>query len=188
MEIEQIYYRDYSENITVKFSYTSQYYYSINIITKKDDGWSFNLHKEEFDQPYLKEDSYNLFDSNKDFMEYYTVKSTSGEKIGVFALQKFTWNRFLRLWEIHLNNNYRRMGFGSKILEFAEQKARELKVRGVTLECQNTNYPAIQFYLKNGYDLTSFDIVAYSDPKLNEFRLDMTKIFEPVSHKSFLRK
>ena len=55
----------------------------------------------------------------------------------------------------------------------------EADSRAVVLECQTSNYPAIQFYLKMGFKLGGFDCIAYTneDIEKHEVRLEMVHKF-----------
>lgn len=58
------------------------------------------------------------------------------------------------------------------MLDFVRRSAR---VRGVILETQTCNYPAICFYRKNGFRLSRIDIREYSneDIEKREARIDL---------------
>ena len=49
--------------------------------------------------------------------------------------------------------------------------------RALILECQNTNTKAIDFYIKNEFELIGFDLEAYTKDQGNsiEIRLEMGK-------------
>jgi ribosomal protein S18 acetylase RimI-like enzyme len=52
--------------------------------------------------------------------------------------------------------------------------ARQKKARMLVLETQSCNASAIEFYIKQGFDLIGFDLAAYSneDVKRREVRLE----------------
>jgi ribosomal-protein-alanine N-acetyltransferase len=50
---------------------------------------------------------------------------------------------------IIVNNNYRNNGIATKLLNFIENKYNN--IRNITLEVRESNYEAINFYLKNGF-------------------------------------
>lgn len=61
---------------------------------------------------------------------------------------------------INLNvvgRQFRRYGIGSLLLSCATDWAREKGCWAIFLETQNNNYPAIQFYLRNGLEIWSLD-------------------------------
>jgi len=60
-------------------------------------------------------------------------------------------------------------------MEESIKHAKNLSCRAVMLEVQSCNYPAIQFYLKQGFKFTGLDTLAYSneDIEKKEVRLEM---------------
>lgn len=58
-----------------------------------------------------------------------------------------------RVQELIVGRQYRRYGVGSLLLSCASDWARERGCWAIELETQNTNYPAIQFYLRNGLEI-----------------------------------
>lgn len=87
-------------------------------------------------------------------------------------------NNTARVWDIYVNQKYLRRGFGTKLMEFAEERARSWGCRAMIVECQSSNYNAIQFYQKNGFDLIGFDLIWYpnTDVQKNEVRFEMGKV------------
>ena len=69
----------------------------------------------------------------------------------------------------------KRKGIGSTFIKMAKKRARELRVRMIVLETQSSNFPAIQFYLKNGFQLIGLNVNSYSDEdiKKKEIRIEM---------------
>jgi ribosomal protein S18 acetylase RimI-like enzyme len=86
--------------------------------------------------------------------------------IAGFMTVKFeSWNR--RAWITHLYviENKKGRGIGSRLVGEAMSYARSREARGLWLETQNFNYPAIQFYLHLGFRFCGFDESLY-DPSV----------------------
>ena len=49
-----------------------------------------------------------------------------------------------------------------------QKRARELGVRMIVLETQSSNFPAIQFYLKNGFQLIGLNVNSYSNEDIKK--------------------
>jgi GNAT superfamily N-acetyltransferase len=62
-----------------------------------------------------------------------------------------------RVENIIVSRHFRRYGIGSLLLSCAADWARERGCWAIVLETQNVNYPAIQFYLRNGLDVWSIN-------------------------------
>lgn len=65
------------------------------------------------------------------------------------------WRSVARIEDLIVGHQYRRYGIGSLLLRCAADWARKRGCWAVVLETQNINYPAIQFYLRNGFDIWS---------------------------------
>ncbi len=69
---------------------------------------------------------------------------------------------------------FRRKDIGTALMKHAIAIAKQKGARMLVLETQSCNVPAIEFYLRQGFDLIGFDLAAYSneDIKRKEVRLE----------------
>ncbi len=81
------------------------------------------------------------------------VALADGAVAGGVLLDIEKWRSVVQIQEINIGRHYRRYGIGSLLLKCASDWARERDCWAITLETQNTNYPAIQFYLRNGLEV-----------------------------------
>ena len=65
------------------------------------------------------------------------------------------WRSVARIEDIIVGRQFRRYGIGSLLLNCASDWARNRGCWAIVLETQNVNYPAIQFYLRNGFEAWS---------------------------------
>lgn len=80
----------------------------------------------------------------------------AGEQIaGAILLNVEQWRSVARIEDIIVGHQFRRFGIGSLLLKCASDWARNRGCWAIVLETQNVNYPAIQFYLRNGLDVWS---------------------------------
>jgi GNAT superfamily N-acetyltransferase len=63
--------------------------------------------------------------------------------------------RYLVLDELVVDNNYRGKGYGTKLLEYLENQAKELNVSGIGLLSGIKREKAHEFYIKNGFKFRS---------------------------------
>jgi GNAT superfamily N-acetyltransferase len=78
----------------------------------------------------------------------------AGEQIaGAILLNVEQWRSVARIEDIIVGRQFRRFGIGSLLLKCASDWARNRGCWAIVLETQNVNYPAIQFYLRNGLDV-----------------------------------
>ena len=69
--------------------------------------------------------------------------------------------------------NNRRTGIGKALIQSTINWAKNKKCLGIMLETQNINVPAVQFYLRCGFEVAGFDKYLYKglDPDSNEIAL-----------------
>lgn len=78
-----------------------------------------------------------------------------GEVAGVILLNVEEWRSVASIEHIIVGRQFRRYGIGSLLLSCAGDWARNRGCWAITLETQNVNYPAIQFYLRNDMEVWS---------------------------------
>ncbi|HLX59085.1 MAG TPA: bifunctional aminotransferase class I/II-fold pyridoxal phosphate-dependent enzyme/GNAT family N-acetyltransferase, partial [Ktedonobacteraceae bacterium] len=78
------------------------------------------------------------------------VALADGQVAGVILLNVEEWRSVARIEDIIVGRQFRRYGIGSLLLNCAADWARNRGCGAILLETQNINYPAIQFYLRNG--------------------------------------
>jgi GNAT superfamily N-acetyltransferase len=85
------------------------------------------------------------------------VALADGQIAGGILLNVENWRSVVRVSEIIVGHQYRRYGVGSLLLSCAADWARKRGCWAIVLETQNINYPAIQFYLRNGLEVWSIN-------------------------------
>jgi len=65
------------------------------------------------------------------------------------------------LWDIRVEDAYKRQGVGQALFDMAVQWARKEGLTQLKIECQNNNVPAVKFYHKQGAVLSAIDEYAY---------------------------
>ena len=97
--------------------------------------------------------------------EFSILAEGDGRMVAFMTVRFESWNR--RAWISHLYvlPGYKKRGIGKYFIHRAKEFAREIGARGLWLETQNFNYPAIQFYLRQGFAFSGFDADLY-DPSV----------------------
>lgn len=126
--------------------------------------------------------SYNkVWETHTDDIDELNTIIEDGHSFGAFddnELQAWiicehrTWNNSFYIENILINEKYRRQGIGIMLIKNAIKEARKLNCRVIELETQNTNYPAIQFYRKIGFNITGVNTRLYDHSE--EIALFMT--------------
>lgn len=95
-----------------------------------------------------------------------------GELQGWIIGEHRTWNNSFYIENLLVNEKYRRQGIGIILIKNVIKEARKLNCRVIELETQNTNYPAIQFYRRMGFNITGVNTRLYNNSE--EIALFMT--------------
>ncbi|QTD43452.1 GNAT family N-acetyltransferase [Sporosarcina sp. Te-1] len=174
--IQRIYKENYLAGKKVRYCYTSEKYYEVDQ-EEIDKGWVFTLREECFDKPFVKSMEENIFEEYKEGAEAYTAE-VNGTEAGIMMIQEMDWNHTLLIHDLHVYPSFQKKRIGRKFIDMAKQRAVELGARSIVLETQTSNYPAIQFYLRNGFRVVGLNTISYSNEDVvkNEVRLEMAYI------------
>ena len=85
------------------------------------------------------------------------VALADGQVAGAILLNVEDWRSVAKIEDLIVGRQFRRYGIGSLLLNCACDWARNNSCWAILLETQNVNYPAIQFYLRNGLEVWSIN-------------------------------
>ncbi len=85
------------------------------------------------------------------------VALADGKIAGAILLNIDEARSVVDIQDMIVGRQYRRYGVGSLLISCASDWARNHGCWAIVLETQNTNYPAIQFYLRNGLEIWSIN-------------------------------
>jgi ribosomal protein S18 acetylase RimI-like enzyme len=97
-----------------------------------------------------------------------------GAPCGLLTWKESLWNSTLWLVDIRVQQDRRRQGIGSALMQWLQNTARERGVRGIALETQASNVPAIRFYQSHGFRIAGFHDRLYTN---DTFSADSLAIF-----------
>jgi ribosomal protein S18 acetylase RimI-like enzyme len=157
------------EPIHLVYEYESSFFYDVKV---KELGFEFVLTK--FDQPvhkHFEEDLFQPYIENPDVFTY----EIDSKQVGFIEGSIESWHQVYRIWNFVVKKEYRHQKIGDKLMKASIDQAKRLNCRAIVLEVQSCNYPAIQFYLKQGFTFIGLDILAYSNEDITkkEVRLEM---------------
>lgn len=153
--------------------YSTDMIYSVSSI-EFSGSFEFNLREKKLS--YSK-----VWETNSDDIDELNTIIEKGTSFGVFEdaelqgwiiCEQRTWNNSFYIENTLVNEKYRRHGLGIMLIKNAIKEARRLNCRVIELETQNTNYPAIQFYRRMGFNITGVNTRLYDQS--NEIALFMT--------------
>lgn len=167
MEIKKL--ESYSmeeQKLLGNFGYTSSYQYQV----KKEETLekiSFSVERIHLESPYNK-----LYQEEPEDYERYNRIIPMGFSLGGFLNNKMIavvicepiyWNKTLNIWNFQVSEEHRGLKIGKTLMESVIELARSKGFRAVVLETQNTNVPAIGFYMKCGFELDGIDLSYYTN-------------------------
>jgi len=125
---------------------------------------SFSLEEEVIAPPYHK--TYTFDDPVAELrdMDQLLIAEWDQKLAGLIGLKYEAWNRRLGVGHLFVAPPHRGKGVGRGLIEAAVEYARSTEARCLWLETQNTNYPAVRFYLRAGFRLCGLDESLY-DPR-----------------------
>jgi ribosomal protein S18 acetylase RimI-like enzyme len=139
--------------------------------TARDEGPTWSLLEVPRAGPFRKEYDDGTFDT---WMESYAeacqidafrfVGAFAGhELVGLATWLHYAWNRSLWLADIRVREAVRRSGAGSALVDWLKGETGRSRARGIRVETQTTNVPAIRFYRKHGFEISGFDDHLYEN-------------------------
>jgi ribosomal protein S18 acetylase RimI-like enzyme len=94
--------------------------------------------------------------------------------IGVVIGEYRQWNNTLNIVTILVSEHFRRNRIGEKLIEKIKQAGKNAGIRLIELETQNTNLPAVKFYLKQEFQITGLNLKLYQKESAQEVALFMS--------------
>jgi ribosomal protein S18 acetylase RimI-like enzyme len=92
--------------------------------------------------------------------------------VGVAAIEHEIWNRRARLQHLYVHRAARGRGVGRMLVEAAMIASHTMGTRGIWVETQTTNYPAIRFYEGAGFTWCGYDTSLYEvSPLVDEIAI-----------------
>ncbi len=152
------------------FDYQSDYKYQVN---KKESLQliEFSLKLVKLEKPYKKNNLISTEESEhyKNILPLgYSVAAYDEDNIvGVVIAKPLVWNNTLSIIQIQVNKDYRNKNIGYKLIDEVITLATKNNFRLVVAETQNTNFPAISFYRKCGFEIDGIDLSLYKDDSFN---------------------
>ncbi|HEX5323251.1 MAG TPA: GNAT family N-acetyltransferase, partial [Capsulimonadaceae bacterium] len=127
-------------------------------------GFSFSLVEEAVPPQTKKHDFDPSKSSERASWDFAAIAEDYGQVTAFIAAEHERWNNRINIRHLYVETELRRRGIGGQLLKELDLFARSVEARSLWLETQNTNYTAIQFYLRAGFQFCGFDAGLY-DPK-----------------------
>jgi ribosomal protein S18 acetylase RimI-like enzyme len=99
---------------------------------------------------------------------FFMAVEIQGECIGLLTWKPVPWNSSTSLLDIRVREDTRRIGAGTKLVNELKQIARGRGLRGINVETQVNNYPAVQFYFRQGFEIVGFNDHLYTNHDVSD--------------------
>lgn len=102
-----------------------------------------------------------------------------GQVCGVATWREVNWNFTLWLVDLRVERERRRHGVGAAMMAWLRQEAVRRRLRGITVETQTANAPAVSFYRAQGFTIAGFHEALYSNRDVESGEVALF-LFAPV--------
>lgn len=108
-------------------------------------------------------------DENYDFEELSKTSIFVGAYLNEvcigLAIYQYSWNKYLYLYDLKVNKDYRKNGIGKRLIEEGKKIALEHGYRGIYTQGQDNNLGACMFYINSGFQIGGLDTMVYKGTK-----------------------
>jgi ribosomal protein S18 acetylase RimI-like enzyme len=94
------------------------------------------------------------------------VVEEEGRLIAILDAEVERWRRALKIWNLLVDQQFRRQGIGTRLMQRATEFAKKSNCRAISVEAQATNWPALCFYTKLGFQICGVDHHFYTNRDL----------------------
>lgn len=139
-----------------------------------EEGLGWELHEEKLGMTLRKE--YDTGDMDEWFQTYeenpgidclrFISASLRAGPVGLLAWCPREWNCSTWLVDVRVDPGTRRRGVGSAMVEHLKSHVRRLEMRGITVETQCNNMPAVKFYRRQGFEVAGLHDRLYTNQDL----------------------
>ncbi len=130
------------------------------MVVSYNDGWSYTCDRFDCTSKMCFPDE--NYDYEAMAADCFFVGAYDGERcIGLAILQK-QWHKYLYLYDLKVNRDYRSRGVGSKLIEESVRIALKNSYRGLYTIAQDNNLAACRFYIKCGFSIGGLDTRVYT--------------------------
>ncbi|MVM32139.1 GNAT family N-acetyltransferase [Spirosoma sp. HMF4905] len=161
--------------------YTSYYSYQVDK-TIGVNTLVISIQRYKLEKPYIKRwpvDQATIAHYHKVVAQGYSWASfDQNSLVGVMIVEKREWNNSFWIDYIEVVESYQGRGIGSQLVAKLVGEAQKEHVRIITLETQNTNGDAIDFYQRNGFEIDGLNTTLYDSEHGEEIAIFLSKQIE----------
>jgi ribosomal protein S18 acetylase RimI-like enzyme len=153
--------------------YSTSYYYDVSVF-RESGSWRIELTRKALSNTLDKDYHGKLFEDHVEEPRVF-MAVVGNKQVGWIELGYDKWNNRMRVWEFLVEEEFRKRGIGTSLMNHAVKIAKERGARMLVLETQTNNDTSIDFYLNFGFELIGLDVAAYSneDIEKKEIRIEL---------------
>lgn len=173
MEIVELDRKEY-DYFELHYHYETDEYYEVVSKSTKEE-MSVKFLRKKFPEKVVYDNIDTLFQEYWNNPRAFGVKDDDGSIVAYLEFDTEEWNNSLVMTQLLVKEECRGKGVGRMLVDFVKDFAIREDYRIITLETQNTNIPAIDFYFKMGFEFCGSNIFFYSNDDIgeNEVMLEM---------------
>lgn len=127
-----------------------------------NEKWSYEaerLPEEEITEMCFPDENY---DYDKMSANHIFIGAYDSDKCIGLAILRHEWHKFLYLYDLKVNTDYRGKHIGVMLIERSKEIALEHSYRGLYTQGQDNNLAACLFYINNGFVIGGLDTKVYT--------------------------
>ena len=166
MEIISLDKKEY-DYFPLHYHYVTNEYYKVTKRCGKE-GFGVSFERQRFPEAVVYDNTDTLFQEYWNNPKAYGVKDDDGKIVAYLEFDTEEWNNRIMMTRLLVGESQRGKGIGKMLFDFVKDYAKQEDYRIITLETQNTNVPAIDFYLKMGFTFCGTNLFFYSNDDIGE--------------------
>ena len=166
MEIISLDKKEY-DYFPLHYHYVTKEYYKVETRCGKE-GFGVSFERQRFDEEVEYDNTDTLFQEYWKNPRAFGVKDDDGKIVGYLEFDTEEWNNRIIMTQLLVDESQRGKGIGKMLFDFVKNFAKQEDYRIITLETQNTNVPAIDFYLRMGFTFCGTNLFFYSNDDIGE--------------------
>lgn len=149
------------------YHYVTGEYYKV-LKTENDSSFGVSFERCAFENLREYDNTDTLFQEYWKNPRAFGVKGNDGKIIAFLEFDTEEWNNRLIITQLLVEESYRGKSIGTMLIDYVKDYATREDYRIITLETQNTNVPAIDFYKKAGFTFCGTNLFFYSNDDIGE--------------------
>lgn len=175
--IKEVFRKNFPSDTKIHFTYNSSKYLDVETKSGEETNLIFEFKVKNFDKPFVGNVIKDFFKDYDDYTRFFAYVNQNNYESAFMAIG-FQSIDIYKIWDLFVDPAFQNLGIGTELVRYAEKIAKEWSAKAIVVECRSSNYPAINFFQKNKFLITGFNLVQISrdDFKRHNFVVTMSKL------------